>query len=153
MILKIYSKKFFINEMKKNLIDDSTVDCKKDYFICIDSTGGPDSAPYFKKNHFNVIRETFDDVPYDLVRWGNDIKEFYKGIAMTEKQAENIVNFIKNIPNNSIVHIHCVKGQSRSIAIKDFINEHVLNKNVNHEGDINSGYFHIKKMLKEKWVF
>jgi predicted protein tyrosine phosphatase len=111
---------------------DATVDSCGHYFICIDSTGGPDSDAYFQQAHANVIRLVFDDVEVDSKNWGPDVQAYYNAVAMREEQAQELFNFIQTIPKNSTINIHCAKGQSRSVAIRSFIlnqedgNPHVL---------------------------
>jgi predicted protein tyrosine phosphatase len=132
MIVKVFSKQDFVSSMVEQTITDATVDKSADYYICIDSTGGPDSVEYFKDLHANVIRLVFDDVEQDTRMWGNDIQDYYNAVAMTESQAQDLYKFIQTIPKTSTINIHCAKGQSRSVAIASFLqeqeqgNQHVL---------------------------
>lgn len=132
MNINVLSKKDFVSAMLANNITDDSVENCNEFFICIDSTGGPDSVAYFNRHHFNVIRLVFDDVEVDSKNWGPDIQAYYDAVAMREHQAQELFDFIQTIPKNSTINIHCAKGQSRSVAIQSFIlgkedgNSHVL---------------------------
>lgn len=132
MNIKALSKKEFVSKMLSDNITDESVGSCGQYFICIDSTGGPDSLAYFEQPHSNVIRVVFDDVEVNGTYWGPDIQTFYNAIVMHEEQAHILFEFIKAIPKNSTINIYCAKGQSRSVAVKSFIlneedgNPHVL---------------------------
>ena len=132
MNINVLSKKDFVSTLTANNITDESVSSCEQYFICIDSTGGPESTAYFEHQHDNVIRLVFDDVEADCSNWGPDIQAYYNAVAMREEQAQLLFEFIKIIPKNSTINIHCAKGQSRSVAIKSFIlnedagNPHVL---------------------------
>lgn len=149
---KIYSKNNFVEEMRRRNINDDTVESVNEYFICIDSSGGDGAIAYFKESHPNVIRETFDDVKEDMTKWGPDIKRYFSGIAITETQASNIAKFIKHIPVGSLINIHCFKGESRSKAVADFIDATIFGREIDDDGDDQSGYYRIKEMLEEKWI-
>ena len=94
MIAVSYSKKDFVSKMQKENITDTTVEDTNDYYICIDSTGGPDSEPYFKQFHPNVLNLCFDDVSTDSTNWGEDIKDYYTAVAPTLTQIQHISNFL-----------------------------------------------------------
>lgn len=115
-----YSKKDFVSKMQKENITDTTVEDTNDYYICIDSTGGPNSDPYFEQFHPNVLNLHFDDVSEDKENWGEDIKAYYKAVAPTLTQITHIKRFIDSAVGT--VHIHCVKGESRSKAVADYVN-------------------------------
>lgn len=152
MKVKTYSKDNFVLEMKRRGIDDNTVDSSNEYFICIDSTGGPWAYEYFLKPHSNVIREVFDDTPIDTKKWGPDVQRYFDAIAMTYGQAERLAKFIKNIPSDSSINIYCAKGISRSNAIMDFIEEEYLKIPERTARSSPSGYEHIKKLLRHAWT-
>lgn len=132
MIVRVFSKKDFVNTMVAEGVTDTSVNNYNQFFICIDSTGGPDSQPYFKQPHTNVIRLVFDDVEEDSRNWGADVQAYYDAVAMREHQAQELFDFIQTVPKNSTINIHCAKGQSRSVAVQSFIlnqedgNPHVL---------------------------
>ena len=128
MIAVSYSKKDFVSKMQKENITDTTVEDTNDYYICIDSTGGPDSEPYFKQFHPNVLNLCFDDVSTDSTNWGEDIKDYYTAVAPTLTQIQHISNFLKDACGT--VHIHCMKGESRSKAVADYVN----NTRIKHDG-------------------
>lgn len=115
-----YSKSEFVAKMKKEEITDKTVEDTNDYYICIDPTGGPNSEPYFEKIHPNVLNICFDDVAEDVTHWGDDIKAYYKAVAPTLVQITCIKSFLNNAVGT--VHVHCMKGESRSKAVVDYVN-------------------------------
>jgi hypothetical protein len=137
MITIIYSKEAFIERMEKLNITDDTVENMKEYFICINSTSGPDSTSYFLKEHPNVISMQFDDCEKDETKWGDDINCHYTAIAMSIGQAEELIEFIQRIKVGLPVHIHCKYGYSRSVAVHSFIQDLVL------------GNQHVLALLKE----
>ena len=77
MIAVSYSKKDFVSKMQSDDITDVTVEDTNDYYICIDSTGGPTSEPYFEQFHPNVLNLCFDDVAEDSTNCGEDIKAYH----------------------------------------------------------------------------
>lgn len=131
MKVNVFSKETFIKAMESRNITDETVGAFGEYFICIDSTGGPWAHRYFYRTHSNVIRLVFDDVMADEIKWGNDVQHYFDAKAMVYSQAVELVDFIKRIPADSTINIHCTKGKSRSVAIASFINnEQVGNQHV-----------------------
>ena len=119
MIAVSYSKKDFVSKMQSENITDVTVEDTNDYYICIDSTGGPNSEPYFKQFHPNVLNLCFDDVAEDQTNWGEDIQSYYKAVAPTLTQIQHISNFLKDACGT--IHVHCMKGESRSKAVADYV--------------------------------
>jgi hypothetical protein len=97
-----------------------------EYYICINSSGGPDSIPLFSFNSHNIINMWFDDVEYDQYRWGEDIKHWYSAKAITYQQANCLFSFIESIPINSVVNVYCSKGSSRSGAVAEFLKKEKL---------------------------
>lgn len=152
MIITTYGKDAFVEEMKARDITDDTVEMCGEYFICIDSTGGPWAYEYFLKSHPNVVREIFDDTPVNVTKWGPDIQAYFNAVAMTYDQAERLVAFIKNIPVGSRVNIYCAKGISRSNAIMDFIEEEYFKVPERTARSSPSGYEHIKGLLRQAWT-
>lgn len=152
MIVKTYSKDEFVENMKMRGIDDDTVESTSEYFICIDSTGGPWAYEYFVKSHVNVIREIFDDTPINTRKWGPDVQMYFDAVAMTYDQAERLVEFIKKIPLGSHVNIYCAKGISRSNAIMDFIEEEYFKVPERTARCSPSGYEYIKGLLRKAWI-
>lgn len=75
-----------------------------------------DTTHWFKSNHENVLNLEFDDVDHDMEFHGK------KAFAMTDEQAQQIVEFIENNFGKNI-YIHCRAGVSRSQAITKFIEE------------------------------
>jgi len=153
MLVEYRSKESFITYAKFNDIDDTTVDNKKDFFICIEPSGGPHCDPYFKRQHSNVITLKFDDVPEDTRKWGGDFDMWFEAKAMRGYQADELVKFIKTIPEDANVHVYCIKGQVRSKAVADFIKETLLNTDEQKPtvGAVNS-YYYVKEMLRTTWT-
>ena len=139
MKVNVFSKETFIKAMESRSITDETVETFGEYFICIDSTGGPWAHRYFYRTHPNVIRLVFDDVAQDETKWGNDVQHYFDAKAMVSEQAAELVSFIKNIPDDSTINICCTKGKSRSVAIASFIN------NEHH------GNQHVLGLLRQAW--
>lgn len=134
--VKIYSR---LQIAKETNFKDSTIDqYSSDYFICINATGMLHSIPHFKKDHERVLNLYFDDTEVDKEKWLGPIK--YTARACTRVQALQIVKFIDNIPDQSIVHIYCTRGESRSPAIGFFIREY-KNKETNVEKSSYINYF------------
>lgn len=106
--------------------DDNVENLTNDYFICINSTGSNNvsmyNVPIFKKKHLNVINLWFDDTEKNKIKIAGDI--IYFAIACSINQARMIRNFINDIPIDATVHIYCAKGQSRSPAIRKFIEDY-----------------------------
>lgn len=140
MKTKVFSKSEFIHTMQQRNINDATVDSFDEYFICIDSTGGPLSDAYFLQKHNNVIRLIFDDVGEDLTKWGEEVEHYVDAKAMTNYHATALVDFIKKIPKDATINICCIKGKSRSVAINSFI--------INDQ----QGNQHVLQLLKQAWI-
>lgn len=87
------------------------------YYISILPTGGPHSVPVFKETYPNVITLIFDDVLEDCIKTPSDGDDVRFARAMSETQADELCEFIKKIPNNATINIHCVWGKSRSLSI------------------------------------
>jgi predicted protein tyrosine phosphatase len=89
-----------------------------EYYISILPTGGPKGVPILPNGH-NIITLVFDDVVENSVKdkWPDGIGTFIAQ-AMTSQQADELCEFIKKIPSDANINVHCVYGQSRSAAIK-----------------------------------
>lgn len=122
-----YSKDDFIRQMSIGKINDQTVkNYLNNFFICLNSTGWKHSVPYFKEEHLNVINLYFDDVEQDgpkEIQWFNNTTKTIHAKAITADQASELKKFIEIIPDSSILHIYCAKGQSRSAAVECYANE------------------------------
>ena len=121
-----YSRKEFDNIG----FNDTNVDSyTNDYFICINATANIHSEPYFNLDHDNVLNLYFDDVLEDCKKfYGPTDSEFeFDAKAITVSQAKQLHKFIHSIPDNSVLHIYCTKGKSRSVAVKKYIEEYVNN--------------------------
>lgn len=111
-MINVFSRNNFIEYIK----DKDIPNCGE-YFISILSTGGPKGIPVIG-NYSNVITLVFDDVEYDCIKPqypdGNGLR-FAR--AITNSQADELAKFIKNLPNEYVLNIHCVHGVSRSAAV------------------------------------
>lgn len=135
MNVNVFSKKDFIQYLEKCNITESNVSQSNEYFISILPEVGPDSLRVFQADYRNVITLLFDDVAKDEPREINGIKFIAR--AMTLNQAHILVNFIKTIPHDSIINIHCIAGTSRSMAVakaihREYGDPHTGNKYVYH---------------------
>lgn len=134
----------FKNLMSDLKIDDNNVDNMKDFFICINATGSLHSYPYFKREHNNVINLYFDDVEQTgpkTIPYYNNTTITINAIAMSDNQAQSLVEFIDKIDEDSTIYIYCVKGSSRSGAVEDYIK--------NKEGPSDHSNKHVFNMLKK----
>lgn len=136
-----YNKEKFINKMKSEGINDSTVEFSKDFYLCIDNSGGPGSDPYFNFDHKNVLNITFDDTNKDKKEWATEHMQYYYAVAPTEEQIKIIAKFLSNA--TGILHVYCNKGKSRSVAVADVVNK----KPPRHTVRGSSAYGFIKKKL------
>lgn len=94
-----------------------------EYYISILPTGGPNSMPIFDNNSPNVITLVFDDVVNDCIKTQHPHNTNLRyARAMTVHQADELCKFIKQIPSGSIINIHCVWGEKRSLAVAAAIN-------------------------------
>lgn len=88
-----------------------------EYYVSVLSTGGVNGIPIFE-NVPNVCTLVFDDVEYDCLKTqypdGNGLRW---ARAMTALQADSLCKFVKQIPTNTTINIHCAWGHSRSKAV------------------------------------
>lgn len=110
-MIKVYSRKDMIEHI-------NMVGVQKDqYYISILPTGGPHGYPIFKPED-NILTLVFDDVEYDCIKSAfPDSNNLRFARAINEKQVNLLCNFVKKIPSNKLIHIHCVHGVSRSMAV------------------------------------
>lgn len=108
--------KVFSYDQMENYISSNGVD-SDEYYISILSTGGPYGIPIFKQSP-NIFTMSFDDVQHDCLK-----SKYPDGVglrwakAMTASQADDLCEFIRKIPDHSIINVHCARGHSRSKAI------------------------------------
>ena len=97
--VKVYSHIVFDNYCKDHHITDDNVETEHNdtafiSIICTDDVQkyylGEEEHHWFKQNHSNVLNLEFDDVTHDI-NW----KDF-TAHAITDKQAQQIVEFIEN---------------------------------------------------------
>jgi rhodanese-related sulfurtransferase len=97
---------------------------------CLKHINEEDTTHYFKKQHDNVLNLAFDDVDEDFELEGYKIK------AITDEQAKAIVDFVERNKEKKFL-VHCRAGQSRSVAIVNFIYTYYrdLHTDVNYKFD------------------
>lgn len=148
MNVKCYSRKDFFDKIS---VTDETVGTSRDYYICINATANIHSVGYFKQNHKNVLDLKFDDVDKDMLKtYGPEENYICYALACTEKQARQIVSFVEQIPEDAAVHIYCTKGQSRSVAVVNFIEKFFNKSSINIEGQ-NEHVFNLLKKVYEEY--
>ena len=135
-MIKVFSRDGMINHIKCYGI------LSNEYYISILPDGGPKSTPVFKENYPNVITLIFSDVLVDCIKTqypdGTGLR-FAR--AMTKTQADELCAFIKSIPTNATINIHCVYGKSRSVAIGLAIENKEFNSMCNK---------HVYTLIKER---
>ena len=147
--VKRYSKKEFEDTMQTHNVTDATVKGTSDYYICINATGWIHGIPYFKEHHLNVLNVYFDDVHktgLKVIPWFNNDQRVIYAWACSVDQALIIKQFISKIPDNSVVHIYCAKGKSRSKGVEIYINE-CYNNQVSDASEINSNVYNLLKSV------
>lgn len=121
----VYSHQEFDSYCEVNCLNDDNVEELTDKaFISIIGTEDvlkyyleeTDTKHWFKNNHINVLNLEFDDVSCDTQF------EAYKAFTISEKQAEQIVNFVEENKGKTII-CHCRAGLSRSYAIALWISK------------------------------
>jgi hypothetical protein len=134
MEIYVLSRGQFDHEMKRNGINDDTVEGFEDIiFISILSTiDMPHSIhhlPVFKKPHPNTLTEKFDDVfnieNEAVFLTGDPDKPISTGmgIRINEEQSDRIASFVHLNRDKKVALIHCAAGISRSGAVGAFIND------------------------------
>ncbi len=129
MPLKIQamSKHKFDLLMDQRGITDLTIEDHKNLFVISINYSfhdGKNIEGRFKKDHSNLLKLFFDDVEKDVtIKLATAEKELK---AMSEGDANRIMNFIKGIENieDAEIIIHCHFGKSRSIAVAHFLAEY-----------------------------
>lgn len=108
----------FNNAMSERNINDETIKAwKNQAFIEIQSERDLDSCPFwFKENHPNVLRITFDDTEKDYLD-----KDYWVRV-ITDEKAKEIFDFVIQNKGKHFL-IHCHAGVSRSGAVAQFICE------------------------------
>ena len=110
MIIKTYSLRLFEKMIKNKEYKPG------DYFISITHTTDKDEYSIPEGEHY--LRLRFDDV---LTTVHGNTRSI---IAMTPEQADEISNFIKDTDSDSRIHIHCMAGMSRSVAVGECIRDY-----------------------------
>lgn len=83
---------------------------------------------YFKHEHHNVLRLTFDDVDerLDVKLFGepqDNGREYIPVVPMSEDQAKLIIKFVEANENAKAFFVHCAAGISRSAAVAKWIDQ------------------------------
>lgn len=108
MLVLVYSRNDMLRE-----IEESDIDTKNTYAISLVT---PNSEYNDNLDSINFLDR--------LIIETHDITEPTHGFkAFGEYEAEQIFRFIKSIPPNGVLMIHCDAGMSRSVAIGRFISE------------------------------
>ena len=117
MPVQVYNQNHFKETTPFN--DSNVEQFSNDYFICVNSSGSSYAIPHFKQRHPNVLNMYFDDTEKDKFKVAGDI--VYYARVCTVEQAQQIRNFVDQIPDNATVHVYCAKGKSRSPAVAKFV--------------------------------
>jgi len=117
MKIKVLSRFLFTECMKSNNINDNNIEEKTDIFII--SINNTDEKSYFNSEHNNVKIMYFDDCDENI----KDDKQEFKTI--TEEQAEELFEYIKQNKDRKVCLVHCSAGWSRSGAVGLFINNYL----------------------------
>lgn len=86
-----------------------------------------DCMTRFKKDHVHInittpnyrhrIPQCGDALYLKFVDFGENCHEFYKTQLMTDKQAEQIVEYIRTRPTETLIVVNCEAGISRSAGV------------------------------------
>ena len=102
----------------------------EDYVIGIHSTGWIHSKEIFPSSN-NVLNLWFEDVEktgLKAIQWFNNTQRIIYATACSDNQAKQIVDFIRKIPKNATLHVYCAKGQSRSVAVANYVRKYHNNE-------------------------
>lgn len=118
----------------------------EDYVIGIHSNGWIHSKEIFPSSN-NVLNLWFEDVEktgLKAIQWFNNTQRVIYATACSDNQAKQIIDFIRKIPDNATLHIYCAKGQSRSVAVANYIKKYINNETID-EGNHNK---HVYRLLE-----
>lgn len=135
-------------------ISHSTVDDLDDEMACKEEW-----IPHFSTGHKNVLRLKFDDVLENAIhtnltpKFLKNVKQnsTYASKAFDEEMAQQVLEFVKQIPNVSEtkVIVHCAMGKSRSTAIAEFVAKfNGLNPDSIYTSKLKSPNKLVEKLLK-----
>ena len=102
-----------------------------EYLIGIHSNGNGIHSKIIMKEAPNVLNLKFEDVektgPKEI-EWYNNTTRIIHATACSNRQAKQIVDFIRKIPKNATLHVYCAKGQSRSVAVANYVRKYYNNE-------------------------
>jgi predicted protein tyrosine phosphatase len=124
MEVKVLSRPAFNRLMDKNGVYDDTVEkFDKAFFISINDTSDLRlgvNRTHFKREHPNVKILYFDDVEKE---GETSPTNPYRCEPFSEKQAEELLDFIESNSDKLQCFVHCMAGISRSGAVGAFVND------------------------------
>ena len=117
MKIRVLSQNEFHDLMKQYSLDDDNVETKAHNaaFICIKGSGDS-HAPWFERDHSNVMTLFFDDLSREEAERVSWAKLF------TPEMAEQILKFAHNNRDKEYIAVHCHAGISRSGAVGKQLN-------------------------------
>lgn len=129
MLVYALSYTQFIDAMHYNKVTEENVEARPGAIIEIMGEQDLRFLPfYFKHEHHNVLRLTFDDVDerLDIKLFGepqDDGREYIPVVPMSEEQAKLIIKFVEANENAKVFFVHCAAGISRSGAVAKWIDQ------------------------------
>lgn len=107
-----------------------------EYLIGVHSNGWIHSKPLLEASS-NILNMWFEDVEktgLKAIQWYNNTQKIIHATACSDEQAKEIIEFIKKIPQGSTLHIYCAKGQSRSVAIANYVRKFLNSETIDEHG-------------------
>jgi len=102
-----------------------------EYLIGITSNGNWIHSNPVMKDAINVLNLKFEDVEKSglkVIQWFNNTQRIIYASICSVNQAKQIVDFIRKIPKNATLHVYCAKGQSRSVAVANYVRKYYNNE-------------------------
>ncbi|MEK9804747.1 MAG: hypothetical protein VW551_00440 [Euryarchaeota archaeon] len=108
-----------------------------EYLIGVHSNGNWIHSEPIMKDAPNVLNLKFEDVEktgLKAIQWYNNTQKIIYATACSNSQAEQIVRFIRKIPEGATLHVYCAKGKSRSVAVANYVRKYYNNETVDDSG-------------------
>ena len=108
-----------------------------EYLIGIHSNGNWIHSEPVMADADNVLNLKFEDVEktgLKAIKWYNNTQRIIHATACSDKQAKQIIYFVRKIPKNATLHVYCAKGQSRSVAVANYVKKHYNNETIDDSG-------------------
>jgi predicted protein tyrosine phosphatase len=108
-----------------------------EYLIGVHSNGNWIHSEPIMKDAPNVLNLKFEDVEktgLKAIQWYNNTQKIIYATACSNSQAEQIVRFIRKIPEGAMLHVYCAKGKSRSVAVANYVRKYYNNETVDDSG-------------------